>query len=221
MLSVQACTNGKKPVNMANTEDQEMQEQLEGINKRKESTSTITFRTPTWLKAKVLETADSKGLAPSGYVAYTIYKAVVQGMVSKSDYDQLHEKWESEANLHKQAIKDLEELKKKNKELESQLKQAKSNDTKRSELEKQVKQKDKEISQLNKRVEEVTNQRDESKQKHKDEVKKLKEQLSHKDQEISELEQEKNNALGRIKKANQWIKDNTGGFLGLDDPGRF
>jgi DNA repair exonuclease SbcCD ATPase subunit len=215
MSSVQACTNGKKPVNMANTEDQEMQEQLEGINKRKESTSTITFRTPTWLKAKVLETADSKGLAPSGYVAYTIYKAVVQGMVSKSDYDQLHEKWESEANLHKQAIKDLEELKKKNKELESQLKQAKSNDTKRSEIQKQVNQKDKEISRLNKQVEEL-NQKPTQKQLKDAEKKRdeYKQKFSDKANEVKELTE-------RLNKANNWIKGHTGDFMGHEYPGEF
>jgi hypothetical protein len=197
----------------------------ENENKQPAST-TITIRIPYSLKAKLYDLSEDKKMTINAFVGTRIYKYVQGELLDaekaneyQSQIDELQEKWESEANLHKQAIKDLEELKTKKSELEKQLKQAKSND--RSEIQKQVKEKDKEINRLNKRVEELTKQRDESKQKHKDEVNSLEEQLSDKDQKIRELEQEKNNALGRIKKANQWIKENTGGFLGLDDPGRF
>jgi chromosome segregation ATPase len=188
---------------------------------------------PYHLKARLYDLSEKSKINLSAYVATRLYKYVQGELLDaekaneyQNQINELHSKWESEANLHQQAIKDLEELKTKKNELEKQLKEAKSND--RSELEKQVKEKDKEIKRLNKRVEEVSKQRDGAKQKHKDEVEELKDELSDRDginsaleEKINELEQEKNNALRRLENANQWIKDNTGGFLGLDDPGRF
>jgi chromosome segregation ATPase len=212
--------------------DNQTYEEIKLANKAKTTSVTVASRVPQWLKGKILQQADDKGTTVGEYIAMLMYGDVNNELVKRSEYEELQEKWKSEANLHNQAVKDLEELKKKNTELEKQVKEGEKRyatvleefDKQAGEagdMEAQVKEKDQQISKLNKRIEELTKQRDESKQKHKDEVKKLKDQSSNKDKAIKGLEQERDNALTRLKKANQWIEGHSGDFLGHEYPGEF
>jgi DNA repair exonuclease SbcCD ATPase subunit len=155
--------------------DNSIKANLEEINTKKDTTSTISFRLPTWLKAKVLEVADSKGQSPSGFSSFVVYKATMEGLVSQEDYDQLKEdlqEAERKNDTWEKAYKELEEKKQEldkrpNQKQLDELKKEKDKLSKQvTDLQKQLKQaetdksktdnaKDKQIKELEKQLEQM------------------------------------------------------------------
>jgi DNA repair exonuclease SbcCD ATPase subunit len=143
--------------------DNSIKADLEAINTKKDSTSTISFRLPTWLKAKVLEVADSKGQSPSGFSSFVVYKATMEGIVSQEDYNQLKEeleelkeeyeglrsKNENESNLLEKATAEAEKAQKECDKLEEKVNELKKRPT-QNQLDKLQKKLDDKIEELNK-----------------------------------------------------------------------
>jgi DNA repair exonuclease SbcCD ATPase subunit len=194
--------------------DNQTYEEIKLANKAKTTSVTVASRVPQWLKGKILQQADDKGTTVGEYIAMLMYGDVNNELVKRSEYEELQEKWKSEANLHNQAVKDLEELKKKNTELEKQVKEGEKRyatvleefDKQAGEagdMEAQVKEKDQEIKSLKKQLKDAEKKRDEYKQK-----------FTDKANEVKELGE-------RLNKANNWIQGHTNDFMGHEYPGEF
>jgi chromosome segregation ATPase len=148
--------------------DNSIKANLEEINTKKDTTSTISFRLPTWLKAKVLEVADSKGQSPSGFSSFVVYKATMEGLVSQEDLQEAEKKNDAWEKAYKELEKKKQELDKRpNQKQLDELKKEKDKLSKQvTDLQKQLKQaetdksktdnaKDKQIKELEKQLEQM------------------------------------------------------------------
>jgi DNA repair exonuclease SbcCD ATPase subunit len=177
--------------------DNSIKANLEEINTKKDSTSTISFRLPTWLKAKVLEVADSKGQSPSGFSSFVVYKATMEGLVSQEDYDRLKEDLQEANSKVETWEKAYQELEERYNNLEKEKKQsAKASSTANKQLQ-ELKQRptqnqydklQKQLDDRAKELEQVKNQ--------------LKEKESARKSEAGKREQLEQ----RIKEANEWAE---------------
>jgi chromosome segregation ATPase len=210
-----------------NPEELSLEQQLDQANNTPKMT-VISAKVYQKDKAEFIRNADDYGRTTAGQIAYLIRKFNRGEILSpeqqetnkqeveslQSQIDDLQSKWESEANLHNEAVKDAEALKTKKEELEKQVKEEqkkyetllkKYNDQteKTGDTESKLKEKDQEIKNLKKQLKDAEKKRDEYKQK-----------FTDKANEVKELAE-------RLNKANTWIQGHTNDLMGHAYPGEF